>query len=167
MPVNKVFKTRMRWERAARMEAVGCSDADIALAIGISLPGLATLKQSDEYRQIRLQISTGILSEIDSDIADATGELRDRLKEQVPVALQAIADLVAQRTDPKLRLQAAESILDRDGRFMKASRTVVNDQSDLPAYMSDKDADTVNRIIATQQPVVPVVVKTKDGETIQ
>lgn len=167
MPVSKVFKTRMRWERAARMESLGCSDADIALAIGISLPGLATLKQSDEYRQIRLQISTGILTDIDDGIADETQNLRDRLKEQVPVALQAIADLVAQKVDPKLRLQAAETILDRDGRFMKASRTVVNDQSDLPAYMSDKDADTVSRIIATQQPVVPPMPKTKEGETIQ
>jgi|SRR5690348_7299538 len=167
MPVNKVFKTRQRWERAARMESVGCSDADIALAIGISLPGLATLKQSAEYRKIRLQIATGILSDMDEAIGEETEEMRNRLRAQVPVAMQAIADLVAQKTDGKLRLQAAESILDRDGRFMKSSRTVASDNSDLPAYMSDKDADTVSRIIATQQPVVPIVAKTKAGETIQ
>lgn len=164
MPTNKVFKTRMRWERAARMESLGCSDADIALAIGVSLPGLATLKQSKEYQQLRLQISTGILTEIDENIADETQDLRDRLKEQVPIAMQAIADLVSQKVDPKLRLQAAESILDRDGRFMKASRTVVNDQSDLPSYMSDKDTDVVNRILQSQTPTVPI---TKGSDKIQ
>lgn len=163
MPVNKVFKTRMRWERAARMEAMGVSDADIALAIGVSLPGLATLKQSLEYRQIRLQISTGILSDIDDGIADETQELRNRLKEQVPVAMQAIADLVAQKTDSKLRLQAAETILDRDGRFMKASRTVVNDQDNLPSYMSEKDDDTVQNILNAQvSPVPPITTKGSD-----
>lgn len=167
MPVSKVFKTRQRWERAARMESLGCSDADIALAIGISLPGLATLKQSDEYKKLRLQIATGILSDMDEAIGEETEEMRLRLRAQVPVAMQAIADLVSQKIDSKIRFQAAESILDRDGRFMKASRTVVNDQSDLPAYMSDKDADTVSRIIATQQPVIPVTPKTKEGETIQ
>lgn len=154
----------MRWERAARMEALGVSDADIALAIGVSPAGLATLKQSQEYRQIRLQISTGILSDIDDGIADETQELRNRLKEQVPVAMQAIADLVQQKTDPKLRLQAAESILDRDGRFMKASRTVVNGQDDIPEYMTDKDQSTIDNILNAQIAPTPV---DKKKETIQ
>lgn len=165
MPVNNVFKTRMRWERAARMECMGCSDADIALACGISLAGLATLKQSDEYRKLRLQISTGIINDIDEGIADETEILRQRVREQVPAALQAIADLVSQKADPKLRLQAAETVLDRDGRFIKASRTVANTQQDLPSYMTDKDASTVQNILNAQT-VTPQVPKTKEGETI-
>jgi hypothetical protein len=164
MPLSKVFKTRMRWERAARMESLGCSDADIALAIGVSLPGLATMKQSLEYRQTRLQISTGILTDIDDGIADETQELRNRLRDSVPTALQAIADLVQQKVDPKLRLQAAETILDRDGRFMKASRTIVNDQDDIPSYMTDKDQATIDNIMNSQ--VAKPVDKTEKKDVI-
>ena len=171
MPVSKVFKTKMRWERAARMECAGFSDADIALAIGVTLPGLATLKQSLEYRQLRLQISTGFITELDAELAENTEELRNRLKENVPLAMQALADLVQKTNpDPKLRMQAASEILDRDGRFMKASRTVINDQDDIPAYMTDKDQTVVDNILnaqhAPKQSSKAVTPKTDDGETI-
>jgi hypothetical protein len=168
MPVGIVFKTRQRWERIARMESLGVSDADIAMSSGISLAGLATLKQSDEYRKLRIQIASGVLSEMDEDIANANEELRNRLKETVPVALQGLADLVSQKVDQKLRLAAIAEVLDRDGRFIKASRTVQNTQGDVPAYMADKgDTELLDRIIATQQPVLTVSKKTEEGETIQ
>jgi hypothetical protein len=78
--------------------------------------------------------------------------------------LQAIADLVQQKVDPKLRLQAAESVLDRDGRFMKASRTVVNDQDDIPSYMTDKDQATIDNIMNSQ--VAKPVDKTEKKDVI-
>lgn len=171
MPVNKVFKTRIRMERSARLESLGYSDADISLMIGLSLSGLAQMKMTDEYKQVRLQISSGVLAEMDATIGEETEEMRNRLRNQVPVALQAIADLVSQKSDSKLRLQAATEILDRDGRFMKASRTVVDDKASLPSYLTDKDAEVVNRILSAQQPAQVQqskdVPKTKDGETVQ
>ena len=157
----------MRWERAARMESMGFSDNEIALAIGISLAGLATMKQSDEYKKVRLQIASRVLSDLDEDIADDTVELRNRLKAQVPMALQAMADALTQNVDPKLRLQAAAEVLDRDGRMMKASRQVIEDHSDIPEYMTGKDDEVVQRILATQQTPPANMKKTKEGETIQ
>lgn len=158
-------------ERSARLESLGYSDADISLMIGLSLSGLAQMKMTDKYKQVRLQISSGVLAEMDATIGEETEEMRNRLRNQVPVALQAIADLVSQKTDSKLRLQAATEILDRDGRFMKASRTVVDDKSNLPSYLTDKDAEVVSRILSAQQPTKVQqskdVPKTIDGETVQ
>lgn len=167
MPTTKVFKTRMRWERAARMESMGFSDNEISLAIGITPAGLHMMKRTTEYQQIRLQIASRVLSELDEDIADDTVELRSRLRQQVPLALQAMADALTQNVDPKLRLEAAAEVLDRDGRMMKASRQIIEDKSDVPEYMTGKDDEVVQRILASQQSPQIVTPKTKDGETIQ
>lgn len=159
----------MRIERAIRMECLGYSDADISTAIGITPGGLHTMKMTDEYKQLRVQIASGVLSDMDAMMGEETEDLRLRLRTMVPTALQAIADNVLQKQDPKLRQQAAETILDRDGRFIKASRTVVNPQDNLPSYMNSKDDEQVLRILQSQQVTLSPkdTPKTKEGETIQ
>ena len=152
--------------RAAKLEALGVRDDIIAGHIGLTPAGFATMKQSDEYKRVRLTETTKILSEEDLELAEDTHALREILKQNVPAALQTIADAVAQRMDAKLAFQAAESLLDRDGRFMKVSRSIINTTDELPSFLSQKDDEVVNRIANAQQLVPPV--KNKDGkETIQ
>lgn len=132
-------RTRQRMETAARLESVGIPDAEIARHIHLTPAGLAQMKQRNDYKALRLQLMTGILSEMDAAISEDIGELRKRIKENVPLALQAIIDTIAQKTDPKLRLAAAESLLDRDGRFSKSTRVSV-DTTETKAEVSEKDA---------------------------
>lgn len=155
MPVNKNFKHKARMIRAARLEALGFPDAQIASHIGLTTAGLATLKQDPLYKEIQVTQLTHVLGVSDEELASNTQELREILKEQVPAALSTMAELIAQRTDPKLAFQVAESVLDRDGRFMKASRTVVTPEEELPSYLSQKDDETVNRIAAAQSSSLP------------
>lgn len=150
MPVSKVWKTRIRMIRASKLEALGLPDAAIASHIGLTPAGLATMKQSDEYKRLQVTSASKVLGKDDEDLAEDTEQLRSIIRESVPVALHTMADLIEQRVDPKLAFQAAESMLDRDGRFMKASRTVVNTDDNLPAYLTNKDDETVSRIAATQ-----------------
>jgi hypothetical protein len=154
MPVSKVWKHKARMIRASRLEALGLPDAAIAFHIGLTPAGLATLKQSDEYKRMQVTGLTHVLGKEDEDLAEDTQLLREMLKDQVPVAMQTMADLILQRTDPKLAFQVAESVLDRDGRFTKASRTIVSEEAQ-PDYLSSKDDETVSRIANAQQPVKP------------
>lgn len=144
---NNSFRTRQRMERAARLETMGIPDPEIARQVGLTYAGLAQMKMRNDYKSLRLQIATGVLSEIDSGIADDIGELRQRVRENVPLAIQAIIDTISQKTDPKLRLQAAETLLDRDGRFTKATRVDVNEISDTQKRISEKDDKVAKSLI--------------------
>lgn len=154
MPASPVFKTRLRMIRAAKLEALGVSDAVIADHIGLTPAGFATMKQSVEYNRLKMEAATAQLSQDSEVIAEATEDLRHHIRTMVPTALSRIAEIVEQRVDNSLALKAANDILDRDGRFIKASRQVVTPEDQLPSYMSAKDDETVSRIVATQQPVV-------------
>lgn len=143
------FKTTFRMERAIRLELQGVPDSQIAAAIGLTPAGLATMKQGAEYQQMRMQLASGVLSEIDEETGEDFRELRRRVRSSVPLALQAIQDCLQQRLDGKLRLSAAESLLDRDGRFVKTSRTSIVDDEDLQAsFISKKDEDIANALSA-------------------
>lgn len=170
MPVSKVWKHKARMIRAARLEALGLPDAAIAFHIGLTPAGLATLKGSDEYKRAQIAGLTHVLGVEDEELANDTNLLREMLKDQVPVAMQTMAEMILQRTDPKLAFQAAESVLDRDGRFTKASRTIVSEEA-LPDYLSSKDDETVSRISAAQAQDATVAArqnsKTEKKETIQ
>lgn len=165
MPVSKVFKTRARMIRAARLEALGLPDSAIAFHIGLTPAGLATMKGTDEYKRFQTAGLTHVLGKEDEDLAEDTGLLREILKDQVPEALQTMADLVSQRVlKPELAFKAAESILDRDGRFTKASRTIVSEET-LPDYLSSKDDETVSRISAAQSADAAAVVAARGNNT--
>jgi hypothetical protein len=154
MPVNASFRTRMRMEKAVRLEVQGVPDPEIAQAIGLTYAALASMKMQPEYKQLRVQIARGVLAQIDEEIGFDLKEMRNRLRSHVPLALQAIVDAVSQKHDGKLRLQAAEALLDRDGSLPKVSRNVT--LPDDPCIASSKDdeisAELVNAVAAAIPP---------------
>lgn len=114
MPILKdaeiTFRVRSKMEQIARLEVLGKKDAAIAHAFGMSAPGLAVIKARPEYRELREQILQGHLASLDQD--DAVKRLlRD---EGVPEAMKSVLEIVKQRKDLRLSLQASLELLDRD-----------------------------------------------------
>jgi hypothetical protein len=144
------IKTRLRMEKAARLTALGLPDAEIALHIGLTPAGYATLKQSPDFRIIATQVATGVISDYDQELFDNLENVKDNIKALVPDALQAFADNVKQKVDPKLRQAAAECIMDRHGIFVKASRAQTPQETDAASFISTKDDEVATNLAAAQ-----------------
>lgn len=136
------FKTRVRMEKAIRLEACGLADTEIASHIGISVGGLAFMKRRPEYQILVRQIATGVISSLDEAIVDDQAYIKQRVQEMVPTALKALHDAVLNPMEPRLRLEAAKQILDRDGRLAQVSRIGLptQEQGGFAASQSDIDA---------------------------
>jgi hypothetical protein len=145
-------KNRIREEKVARLVCAGMSDADIAIAVGLTPAGLAQLKTRQTYKDIILRVKEGVVSEMDEMLTMKTEELRDYIQDNVPVALQAIVDTIQQTKDKKLRLAAAETLLAIDGKFAKVSRTGVAlpEQGGVGQKFNDDDA-IVQTILAAKK----------------
>lgn len=137
-------------KKAASLVALGMKDQDIADHIGLTHAGFITLKQSVEFKVIQQQIATCVVSEYDQLLAEDLNNVKEAIKDMVPDSIQALADCVRQRVDPKLRLTAASEILDRHGVFVKASRLQTPAETDAASFISTKD-DEVAASLANAQ----------------
>lgn len=136
-------RTRQRMEIAARLESMGVPDVDIARHVGLTYAGLAQLKQRHEYKTLRVQVASGILSMHDVAIGEDINELRAKIRQNAPVAIQAIIDTINQKTDPKLRLQASKDLLALDDRLAKVSK---HEHTFSEKDISDKDSSIANNL---------------------
>lgn len=134
--------------KVARLTGLGLADVEIANHVGLTLAGLATLKQSSEYKAIVVQVATGIINDYDQSLAEDLQNVKDTLQSFVPDALQAIADSVTQKADPKLRLIAAETILDRHGIFVKSQRTQTPPEQNAASFITSKDDEVAKNLAA-------------------
>lgn len=137
-------------KKAASLMALGMKDQDIADHIGLTHAGYISMKQTPEYKVIAQQIATGVISEYDQALAEDLNNVKESIKDMVPDAIQAIADAVRQKVDPKLRLTAAETILDRHGLFVKATRNQTTAETDVASFISAKDDDVAANLAAAQ-----------------
>lgn len=144
--------------KAARLEVLGLPDAAIAEHIGLTPAGLANLKQQPEYRILKNQIATGVISDYDQELGEDIVAAKEMLGALVPDAFNALAEAVRQRNDPKLSLAAAESIFDRHGVFVKASRTQTPQETETATFITAKDDSIASSLAAAQV--------TKEGETV-
>lgn len=144
------IKTALRIKKAARLVALGMKDADIADHIGMTPAGFATLKQSVEFKVIAQQVATGVIADYDQELAADLKNVKSSIEDMVPDALQAIADAVQQKVDPKLRLTAAETILDRHGIFVKAARSQTEAETNAATFITTKDDDIATNLAAAQ-----------------
>lgn len=165
------FKTWVRFEKIARLETLGVPDAEIALQTGLTAQGLANAKQSAGYKAVRLRIATGVLSQYDGIIAEDNEYVQTRIREMVPTALEALFDNVTQKLDPKLRQNAAETILDRDGRLAKVSRVGLPTQDQGGFAVTEKDIEMATQLALLvkkqKEEEKPVVNVTEGPVTIQ
>lgn len=137
-------------KKAASLLALGMKDQDIADHIGLTHAGYITMKQTTEFKVIAQQIATGVVSDYEQELAENLENVKESIKDMVPDAIQAIADAVRQKVDPKLRLTAAETILDRHGLFVKATRNQTTAETDVASFISAKDDDVAANLAAAQ-----------------
>jgi len=149
------IKTRLRQEKVARLSALGLPDSEIAIHIGLTPAGVATLKQSPEYKALALQIATGVISDYDETLSEDLENVKQRIQSMVPDALQAFADAVTQKADPKLRMAAAETILDRHGVFTKAARTQTVEEQKAASFITSKDDAVAQSLAGAIAPTTP------------
>jgi hypothetical protein len=98
----------------ARFRIAGVSDTRIAELMHLSIPGLARILATDEYKDYERALMEGQLTEMDKAMAGRVDAIHSEMKNAVPAALRALVETVTQKRDLKARLAAAKEILDRD-----------------------------------------------------
>lgn len=117
----KAFKRLIRMEKAARLEALLYTDAEIAQHLNLTPAGLAQVKLDPDYESVRRRLKDGIASETDNIIAREGEYVRDRIRDMVPAALDSLYRAAISNNE-HIRLRAATQILNRDGRVAEVSR---------------------------------------------
>jgi|SRR5271155_1879498 len=98
----------------ARWRIAGITDTKIAELINMSIPGLARILATDEYKQYEAALLNGHLTDMDRALAGKVSAIHQEIRSAVPAALRCLVDTVTQRRDLKAALQAAKEILNRD-----------------------------------------------------
>lgn len=144
---NSPARVRWKWELAIRFQLKNpnAKQSEVAAHIGIDIQTLSNWQKDPEWANLHNQITTGILSSVDADLAEDITHQRLTLKRLVPVAIQNLADMALQSSNPNLKLKASLEILDRDGHMSKVQRI------GLPAAeqggVSDQKDDDVARAL--------------------
>jgi hypothetical protein len=120
---GRAYKTILKIEKAVRLEAMGLTDDQIAEHLGYADANSfrVSLKQLPEYQSTRVRITTGVISELDDELASNTEYLRATINNSIPRALQVLVNNL-NSSDEKVAMTAAESLLDRHGKLAKVSR---------------------------------------------
>jgi hypothetical protein len=153
----KSFKRVINMEKAARLEALGWRDAEIARQLGISPAGLAMVKQDPDYPSVRDRIKTGVCSELDEVMKDDANYVRERLRGMIPQALDGLFENAIQTKDARIRQAACTEILDRDGRLAKVQRIGLPTEDQGGVGMVDAEtADALAAALQTVKQNIPV-----------
>lgn len=121
---NSPSRQRWKWELAIRfmLKNPNAKQSEVAKHIGVSPITLAVWQQDPDFVDLQNQIMTGVLSHVDEDLAEDVTNQKLSLKRMIPMALQGLADLALQSSNPQIKLKAIGEILDRDGHLAKVTR---------------------------------------------
>jgi hypothetical protein len=118
------FKRHLKMEKIARLSAL-LPDAQIALILGCTVVRIRQIKATPEYVAKVTEIQTGIVSDLDHHLRTDTENFAAEVKEMMPEALLALRDTLQDKSNPRLRLEAAKQVLDREGTTAIISKTKV------------------------------------------
>lgn len=127
-------KTQMRIEKAARLELTGLmTDAEIAEVIGLTPAGYAQMKTRQDYKDIRASLKTGFIRDLDADLGSDIKAIREKVRNNLPAAVQTIIDAATQRSDLRVAVSAAETLIEIDGQLaatqkVEITHTITDDQ---------------------------------------
>jgi len=121
---NSPARQRWKWELAIRFQLKNpnAKQAEVAKHIGVSPVTLSQWQTDPSWMDLHNQIVTGVLSHVDEDLAEDLTAQRLTLKRMIPLALQNLADLALQSSNPAIKLKATQEILDREGNHAKVTR---------------------------------------------
>ena len=128
------------------------SSTQIAELCGLTIQRFSVLKSSPYYSKIHNQYMTGLVTDLDSNIKKRYAESQQTLQFAVPVAMQVLLKQALQTKDERVRNKAANDILDRDGRFAKATRQTLDIHSS-NTIAESKDNDAVLELIKALESV--------------
>jgi hypothetical protein len=144
----------------ARWRIAGVTDTKIAELIHMSIPGLARILATDEYKQYEAALLNGHLSDMDRALAGKVEAIHQECRQAVPAALRALVDTVTQRRDLKAALMAAKEILNRDpDRLLPEAGEGAMAAPGVPAEVLNAAAEEGNRIATNYDKATPPGVK--------
>lgn len=166
---NSPSRQRWKWELAIRFQIKNpnAKQTEVAAHIGVDAQTLSGWQADPEWTNLYNQITTGILSQVDADLAEDITHQRLTLKRLVPLAIQNLADIALQSANPNLKLKASLEILDREGHMSKVQRIGlaaeaqggVSDQKDNEVAKALGEALLLARAQqAASKPVEPVTI---------
>lgn len=121
----KGYQRILRMEMVARMEAkLIYSAQQIADMLDLTIGGLNTLKMDPEFAQVKARVMDKVITTLDEDLATDLKGMKSRIRTMVPVALDILFEHLT-GTNPRISMDAAKTILDRDGRLVPVSKTTV------------------------------------------
>lgn len=118
------IRTIERCRIAVRLELrnLGVPLQDIAAHVGMSATAYSLLRRTKLFKILKQQYFTGVLSVIDEDLVDNIDAMRRTLRSAVPMAMENIIALAADRTDKRICLEASKELMNREGHFAPVSR---------------------------------------------
>lgn len=148
---TKTFRNQKRYETIIRLENAQIPERAIAAMLTISVPRLRTIKKSPEYLAARMRIMFGVVVDQEASLSMIKEKRKEMLTAMLPPALQVIANAIQAPAltvpERKLQLAAAQDLLDREGTYVKVSRTEVKPVSFFDFEHADKEsADIISAI---------------------
>lgn len=137
------YKRRLKIEKIARLTAAGYTDEEIAFTVGIGKVYVSMLRRTPDYIAVLAEVNTGVISNLDATLREDTLNVRAELKGMVPAAILALRDALYDKSNPRLRLEAAKEILDREGSIVKVSKTEVKLEKEIDFAKHDLVADDI------------------------
>lgn len=106
----------------ARYRAAGWSDDRIMDVTKLSRGGLSRILALPEYKEEYANVEATLVGKMDASLAIRADVLDPYFEQGVPMALQAMVDVVTQQQDLRARMQAAKELLNRDPkrRYLEA-----------------------------------------------
>lgn len=137
---GRTWQRHLKIERIVRLTAAGYSDTEIAFALRITAVYVSMLRRTPEYAAIRAEVNTGVISDEDTALREDIANVRAELRDMVPAALLSFRDAIYDKSNPKLRFEAAKEILDREGTVAKVSRSEIKVKDELDYSKHDSIA---------------------------
>lgn len=165
-----IYRKQARLELMVRLENAGLGEAAIAAMTCVSLPRLRTIKKSPEYMSARIQITLGIITDVDSKMEQIKQQRKEILTHMLPPALLVIANELQAPAhslgERKHKVALAQDLLDREGTFAKVSRTEVKPVDTFDFEHADAQSRSILSAIKSVAPA-PAVKPPPTDETIK
>lgn len=132
---NKMIARLLLIEKLCRLDVGALStgmvipDADLGRIIKRSTRVIQKIRTTPEYLRMRIQITTGISMDTEQSASQMFAYRKQHFRENLPTAIQAIVSELERPItnltlqERKFRFEVARDFLDREGSFLRISKT--------------------------------------------
>src|SRR5271155_4082108 len=147
------FRRQLKIEKIARYTVQGYSDDEIALVMGITKVYVSMLRRTPEFLSICTSLTTGVISDLDALTKQDLETKQDDLRALLPDAMLALRDILYDKSNPRLRLEAAKQIMDREGTLAIVSKSEIKKKVEFDFSEHDKNT---NDLLSIMQGAAPL-----------